>query len=165
MHILGVIILVALFLLAVFTLANWSVLTAATTLSFIVFSVEGPLGVILLGAMLVLVALFVLHALMLRTNMLMEARRHAQELQAQRRLAESAEASRLAELRAELAREFADLRTQIAGFDSQMGRQAQATKQALDEAANGLAAMVGEVEDKIERALARDANEAKGDRE
>lgn len=162
MHFLGVVILVALFLLAGFTLANWSVLTATTTLSFIVFSLEGPLGVILLGAMLVLVALFVLYALTLRTNMLMEARRHAQELQAQRKLAESAEASRLAELRADVAREFAELRTRIAGLDGQMGHHAQATKQALDEAANGLAAMVGEVDDKIDRALARNPSEAKG---
>lgn len=165
MHFLGVVILVALFLLAVFTLANWSVLTATTTLSFILFSLEGPLGVILLGAMLVLVALFVLYALTLRTNMLMEARRHAQELQAQRKLAESAEASRLAELRADVAREFAELRTQIAGLDGQMDHHAQATKQALDEAANGLAAMVGEVDDKIDRALARNAAEMKGNRE
>lgn len=162
MHFLGVVILVALFLLAVFTLANWSVLTATTTLSFIVFSLEGPLGVILLGAILVLVALFVLYALTLRTNMLMEARRHAQELQAQRRLAETAEASRLAELRADVAREFAELRSQIAGLDGQMDRHAQATKQSLDEAANGLAAMVGEVDDKIDRALERNANEPKG---
>lgn len=162
MHFLGVVILVALFLLAVFTLANWSVLTATTTLSFIVFSLEGPLGVILLGVILVLVALFVLYALMLRTNMLMEARRHAQELQAQRKLAESAEASRLAELRAELEREFAGLHTGIAGLDSELDRHAQLTKQALDEAANGLAAMVGEVDDKIDRALARHAAEPRG---
>lgn len=162
MHFLGVVILAALFLLAVFTLANWSVLTAATTLSFIVFSVEGPLGVILLGAMLVLVALFGLYALTLRTTMLMEARRHGQELQAQRKLAESAEASRVSELRADVAREFAELRTQIAGLDGQMGHHAQAAKQALDEAANGLAAMVGEVDDKIDRALARNATEPKG---
>lgn len=162
MHFLGVVILVALFLLAGFTLANWSELTATTTLSFIVFSLEGPLGVILLGAMLVLVALFVLYALTLRTNMLMEARRHAQELQAQRKLAETAEASRLAELRADVAREFAELRTQIAGLDGQMGHHAQVMKQALDEAANGLAAMVGEVDDKIDRALARNPSEAKG---
>ena len=162
MHILGVVILVALVLLAVFTLANWSVLTATTTLSFIVFSLEGPLGVILLGAMLVLVALVVLYALALRTNMLMEARRHAQALQAQRKLAESAEASRLAELRADVAREFAALRSQVAGLDGQMDRHVEATKQSLDEAANSLAAMVGEVDDKIDRALARNADEAKG---
>jgi hypothetical protein len=63
MNFIGIIILLALFLLSVFTLANWAVLSASSTLSFIVFDVEGPLGVILLGAMLALVALFVVYAL------------------------------------------------------------------------------------------------------
>ena len=31
-------------------------------------------------------------------------------------------------------------------------------KQSLDEAANGLAALVGEMDDKVDRALARNAN-------
>jgi len=75
MNFIGIVILLALFLLAVFTLANWTVLSASSTLSFIVFDVEGPLGVILLGAMLVLVALFVVYALTLKTGMLMESRR------------------------------------------------------------------------------------------
>jgi hypothetical protein len=155
MNILGAIILVALFLLAVFTLANWAVLTASTTLSFIVFNVEGPLGAILLGTMLVLVALFGLYALMLRTNMLMESRRHNQELQAQRKLAETAEASRLSELRTQVESEFAQLRAAIGELDAQMDRHEQSLKQSLDDSANGLAALVGEMDDKIDRALAR----------
>ena len=164
-NILGAIILVALFLLAVFTLANWSVLTATTTLSFIVFDVEGPLGVTLLGAMLVLVMLLVVYALTLRTNMLMESRRHNQELQAQRKLAETAEASRLSELRAQVEHEFAQLRSAIGALDGQMDRHEQSVKQSLDEAANGLAAMVGEVDDKIDHVLARNTTEMKGNRD
>ncbi len=162
MNFLGAVILVALFVIAVFTLANWSVLSAPATLSFIVFEVEGPLGVILLGAMLVLVALFVLYALTLRTNTLMESRRHNHELQAQRKLAETAEASRLSELRAQIEREFARLRTAIGAIDGQMDRHEQSMKQSLDEAANGLSALVAEMGDKIDRALARTATETKG---
>jgi uncharacterized protein HemX len=139
-----------------FTLANWSVLTATTSLSFIVFSLEGPLGVILLGAMLVLVALFVIYAMILRTHMLMESHRHNQEMQAQRKLAESAEASRLSELRTQIEREFAQLRTAIGGIDGQMDRHEQSMKQTLNEAVNGLSALGGEIDDKIDRALARD---------
>jgi uncharacterized integral membrane protein len=159
----GVIILLALFLLAVFTLANWAVLSASSTLSFIVFDVEGPLGVILLGAMLVLVALFVVYALTLKTSMLMESRRHNQELEAQRKLAETAEASRLSELRAQIEREFAQLRDAIGGVDGRMDSREQAVKQSLNEAANGLAALVAEMDDKIDRALARQTTAAKGD--
>jgi len=144
MNFLGAIILVALLLLGVFTLANWAVLTAPTTLSFVAFNIEGPLGVILLGVTLVLVVLFVLYALTLRTNMLMESHRLNQELQAQRKLAESAETSR-----------FNELHTQI---DARMDSAEQSMKLAIDEATNSLAALVGEMDDKIDRALARGGN-------
>lgn len=141
MNFLGAIILAALLLLAVFTLANWSVLTAPTTLSFVAFNIEGPLGIILLGVTLVLVALFVLYALTLRTNMLLESRRLNQELQAQRKLAESAETSRINELRTLI--------------DARMDEAEQSMKLAINEATNSLAALVGEMDDKIDRALAR----------
>ena len=144
MNFLGAIILVALLLLAVFTLANWAVLTAPTTLSFVAFNVEGPLGVILLGVTLVLVVLFVLYALTLRTNMLMESHRLNQELQAQRKLAESAETSR-----------FNDLHTQI---DARMDSTEQSMKLAIHEATNGLAALVSDMDDKIDRAFTRGGN-------
>lgn len=122
MHLLGVVLLAVLFVLAVFTLVNWSVLSASATLSFIVFEVDGPLGVILLGIMLVLVMLFMLYVLTLRTQMLMESRRQNQELQAQRKLAETAEASRLSELRAQLEGEFARLRDVVQALEGQMAQ-------------------------------------------
>lgn len=159
MNFLGIVILVVLLLLAVFSLANWSVLSSPATLSFIVFDVEGPLGVILLGAMLIVVGLFILYALALRTNMLIESRHHNQELQAQRKLAETAEASRLIELRTQIEREFADVRATVRELSEQIDRNEQSVKQSLDEAANGLAALVAEVDDKIDRALARNAGE------
>lgn len=161
MNFLGVVILVVLLLLAVFSLANWSVLSAPAALSFIVFDVEGPLGVILLGAMLVVVGLFILYALTLRTNMLIESRRHNQELQAQRKLAETAEASRLSELRTQIEREFADVRATVGEISGQIDRNEQSMKQSLDEAANGLAALVAEMDDKIDRTLARNAGESR----
>jgi uncharacterized integral membrane protein len=163
MNFIGIIILLALFLLSVFTLANWAVLSASSTLSFIVFDVEGPLGVILLGAMLALVALFVVYALSLKTSMLMESRRHYQELEAQRKLAETAEASRLSDLRAQIEREFAQLHDAIGAVGGRMDSHEQAMKQSLNEAANGLAALVAEMDDKIDRALARQASDTKGD--
>lgn len=159
MNFLGVVILVVLLLLAVFSLANWSVLSAPATLSFIVFDVEGPLGVILIGAMLVVVGLFTLYALTLRTNMLIESRHHNQELQAQRKLVETAEASRLSELRTQIEREFADVRATVGEVSRQIDRNEQSVKQTLDESANGLAALVAEMDDKIDRALARNAGE------
>lgn len=157
MNLLGAVILVAVLLLVVFALANWSVLTAPATLSFLLFDVEGPLGVILLGGMLLLLALFMLYALALRTRTLMESRRQMQELEAQRKLANDAEASRVKELRAQVEREFARLHDVLGGFDARLTQQEEALKRALDESANGLAALVAEVDDKVERFGSADA--------
>jgi uncharacterized integral membrane protein len=157
MNILGAVLLLALLLLTVFTLANWTVLTAPTTLSFVAFDIDGPLGVILLGVTLVLVVLFVFHALALRTHMLMESRRHNQELQAQRKLAESAETSRFNELNTRIGQEFEQLRGELGEIESRMNTGEEATRHALDEATNSLAALVGEMDDKIDKVLARDA--------
>lgn len=55
MNILGVAIGVILLLLAVFSLANWPLFSAPATLSFIVFDVQGSLGMTLLGVILILV--------------------------------------------------------------------------------------------------------------
>lgn len=158
MKILGIIILAALILLAIFTLANWTVLTAPTTLSFVAFEVDGPLGVILLGVTLVLVSLFVLYALTLRTNMLMEAHRHNQALQAQRKLADSAETSRFNELHQQIAQEFAQLRGEIGDIETRIDSKDAAMRVSLTEAANSLAALVGEMDDKLDRALSRQEN-------
>lgn len=158
MNVLGTAIVVALALLAVFTLANWSVLVAPTTLSFIVFELQGPLGVILLGAVLVLLVLFILYALTLRTRMLMESRRQQQELEAQRKLADSAETSRYNALHTLIEQEFARLHGAFDGVDRHIDGNAQTVRQSLEETANGLAALVGEMDDKIDRALANVAN-------
>ncbi|OZA12394.1 MAG: hypothetical protein B7X94_03940 [Hydrogenophilales bacterium 17-62-8] len=114
---------------------------------------------ILLGVVLVLVGLFLLYALTLRTNMLIESRRYNQELQAQRKLAETAEASRLSELRTQVEHEFAAVRTTVGELGGQVEQNALSMKQSLDEAANGLAALVGEMDDKIDRVLARNGGQ------
>ena len=122
-------------LLFVFAIANWSLLTAPATLSFLLFSFEGPLGVILLGAMLVLVTLAAVYVLSLRTAMLMEMRRHTKELEAQRKLADSAEASR-----------FTELSARIDALEAKL-------LQALGETSNSMSAYIGEVDDKLDRLL------------
>jgi uncharacterized integral membrane protein len=130
---LTILMVVALALLALFAAMNWHALTARTVLSFFGVSVDAPLGLLLLAVAVAFAALALLYAAVIRTAMLLEARRHAQAIEAQRRLAEEAEASRLNELRAQIEREFADVR------------------KTLDESANGLAAAIGQIEDKLDR--------------
>ncbi|MBI1283087.1 MAG: LapA family protein [Thiobacillus sp.] len=163
MKILQPLILAGLVLLGIFTLANWSVLSAPTTLSFVAFHLEAPLGLLLLGMLLLFVALFTAYVLVLRTTMLMDARHYARELESQQQLANKAEASRLTELRAQIDREFVQLRetadttrtdlgTRIEGMES-------ALRSSIEETGRSLSAYIGEVDDKLDRNMARPAAE------
>lgn len=163
MKVLGPLILVGLFLLGVFTLANWGELRTPTSLSFLIFNVEAPLGFVLLGVILVFLALFTGYVLILRTTMLMDARHYARELQAQQQLAQKAEASRLNDLRSQLDHEFAklhetadkartDLAVRLEGME-------QALRNTIEESGRSLSAYVGEVDDKLDRSLGRPASE------
>ena len=163
MKVLGPLILVGLILLGVFTLANWGELSTPTSLSFLVFSVDAPLGFVLLGVILVFLALFTGYVLILRTTMLMDARHYAREIQVQQQLAQKAEASRLNELRSQLDREFAklhetadkartDLAVRLEGME-------QALRNTIEESGRTLSAYVGEVDDKLDHSLGRPASE------
>jgi uncharacterized integral membrane protein len=94
-----VLILFLLGMLALFTAVNWSAFITPTTLSLIFATVEAPLGLILLAIVVLLAALFLLYVVYLQSSVLIETRRHARELHAQRELAEQAERSRFHELR------------------------------------------------------------------
>ncbi len=162
MKFIGSIIIVALFLLGVFLFVNWNAMTTPTQLSFLFFEAKGSFGLIFLGVTLVFVVLFISYTLTLRTIMLMDARRHAHELQAQRKLAESAETSRFDQLREQITLEFAHLHT--ANQDASTSLMArtedleQSLRKSIDEATNSLSASMGEAEEKLDRALARIAD-------
>jgi uncharacterized integral membrane protein len=120
------ILIVVLGLVVLFAAVNWSAFTAPTTLSLGVAQIQAPLGLIMLCLVAVLTALFLLYVVYLQTTVLLETRRHAKELQAQRELADQAEASRFTELRG-----YLDTR--------------------LRELENSLSAQVGELRDRLDR--------------
>ncbi|CAH1385270.1 hypothetical protein [Candidatus Nitrotoga sp. M5] len=158
MKILGPLILVGFFCFGIFVLANWSTLTTSATLSFVAFSFEAPLGLLLLGVILVFAAFFVAYVLILRTTMLMDAHRYARELKAQQQLAEKAEASRLNELRGQINHEFAQLRESTeksrTSFSTQIEGVEEALRSLIEETSRSQLAYIGEVEDKLDRSLA-----------
>jgi uncharacterized integral membrane protein len=133
MRILTTIILAALILLALFAAFNWSVLAAPADVSIFGFRTQASPGLILLGFALTFAVLALAYVAAQRTIMLMELRRQSQQLEAQRELAERAEASRLTDLRQELEREFARLRA------------------TMEESTNSLAASIGELDEKLDR--------------
>lgn len=137
MKFLGIVILVVLALIAAFALVNWNALATPIPVSLLVGTVDMPLGMMLLSALVGVVLLLGLYVLLLRTAMYTESRRMAQELAAQRDLADKAEASRFTELSAHLDQ-------QVAGL-----------KQAMVEGANSLSADIGQIDDKLDRVLSR----------
>lgn len=155
----GIVILIVLAVLAAFAVLNWPALGVPVALSLLVATVDMPLGLLLLGALALLATLFGLYVLLLRSALYAESRRLSQDLAAQRELADKAEASRFTELSAHLDREIAGLRELIAGVQAQASARAAATEtsvqQAVSDATNSLAACIGQVDDKLDRALGR----------
>jgi uncharacterized integral membrane protein len=153
---LRMVILLTLVLLGVFVLANWSVLTARTTLSLLAFSIEGPLGLILLGIILVFLVLFMAHAITLRTTMLLEARRHAADLKSERDRADQADASRISELRREIDQRFSELRAAIQSTGEKQAASAKSLNESIERsielATNSLSASIGDLDRRLERA-------------
>jgi uncharacterized integral membrane protein len=72
-----VVLLVVLALIALFAALNWTAFVAPTTLSFGVAQVQAPLGLIMLGLLAILTALFLLYLAYLQTTVILEWRRHA----------------------------------------------------------------------------------------
>ncbi len=141
--------------IAVFALVNWGAFTTPTTLSLVFGTVQAPLGVIMLVLTGLLTALFLVYIVYQQASAIVEARHAARDMAAQRELADKAEASRFTELRAFLESKLRELETGIAAAQTETSRRIEAAEQvlaaALTEASNGLAAHLGEVEDKIDR--------------
>jgi len=156
MKVFGWILSIALVLLAMFTIANWSLFTAPATLDFLAFSIQGPLGLVLLGVMSGFIALFTIHGLSMRANTLIEQRRRARELDAQRTLADNAEASRFTALKTDFDERYAALQSSIDAARAQVLARTDALEasllQSLNETANGLFANIAHLDDKLDAA-------------
>ncbi|SRR6266705_2982477 len=81
-----ILILVVLGAIALFAALNWEAFAAPTTLRLGFGTVEAPLGLIMLGLTALLAFLFLVFVTYLQTSVLIEGRRHARELEAQREL-------------------------------------------------------------------------------
>jgi hypothetical protein len=126
-------VLVASGLAALFVVLNWRVFAASAKLNLLLTSAEVPVGVVML--LLFALALLVLWIIVGRWQgtLLVEFRRQAQELQAQRLLAENAEASRFTELGALIREEIAKLRSE------------------LQDTEHSIAATLGEMDDRLRK--------------
>ena len=96
------ILLVAILLVAGFAALNWSEFLRPTPLSFGVFVMDAPLGLILLTVLGITLVAFLISSIHMQTVNLLDTRQHSKELHAQRELADKAEASRFTDLRQHL---------------------------------------------------------------
>jgi uncharacterized integral membrane protein len=156
MYLRTLLIIVLLGALVLFAAVNWGAFTTRTTLSLIFTTVEAPLGVILLAVIGVLTLLFLIYLVYWQSSALLESRRNARELQMLREIAENAEASRFVQLRSlletelrELADRSAESKDAILARLDEIDRNLRST---IEQSANTLAAYIGEVDDRVERA-------------
>lgn len=154
-----------LFILAVvaaFAALNWSTFTASADLSLVFSSVRMPLGLLMLGILVALTALFLAFAVNLQARALREARLHARELRAARELAERAEISRHTKLHQFLESELArqahrseENRTAILARNEQLER---GLRTLIEQSGNTLSAYFAEYEDRLEKIAPPPAN-------
>lgn len=129
-------------LIAAFAALNWAAFTAPTVLSLGFTTVEAPLGLTMLGLLVLLALVFAVYAAFWQGAVLLDARRHTKEMQLQRQLADQAEASRFTELRSALDSELARMAERISTSQ-------EALRLEMRENTNSLAAMLGELDDRL----------------
>jgi hypothetical protein len=95
-------VVVAILLVAGFAAQNWSEFTRTSPLTFGVLVEEAALGLVMLAVFGITLLVLIVSSAMQDSLYLAESRRHAKSLQAQRDLAEKAEASRFTDLRQQL---------------------------------------------------------------
>ncbi len=132
-----ILLLVVALLIAALAALNWTALSTSTDVSLGVTTIQAPLGLIMLALTVILAIFFVVYVLYLQSTVLMETRRHGRELQAQRELADKAEASRFTELRSYLETRIASLQSALAAR--------------IEQSDNTTAAHVGQLEDRLSR--------------
>lgn len=129
---------VVLLLIGLFALLNWGALSALAPVSLVVTTVQAPIGLLMLGLAAFLCVLFTVWMVSLQAGALNDSRRQTRELQAQRELADKAEASRFTELRTELM--------------ARLDRLQQESRLMIEQSSNSLAAQIGELDDRLTRA-------------
>jgi uncharacterized integral membrane protein len=147
--------LLVLLAIVLFAALNWTVFTTPATLSLLVATIEAPLGVIMLGLLALLTALFVIFAGYMQTSTLLEARQQTRALEAQRKLADQAEASRITEMQNLLNSALLRLEQQVVesrqATSSRLDRLEQDLRAAVTQEGTTLSAYIGQLEDRLDR--------------
>jgi uncharacterized integral membrane protein len=147
--------LLILTIIAIFAAINWTVFITPTELSLGFTTILIPLGLAMLGLLVLLTVSFLGFIVYLQTSALLETRRHSRELQTSRELADKAEESRFNELRSYIETELLKLTNQHTQSNPDVMTKIEQLeynlRTSIEQSGNTLAAYIGELEDRLEK--------------
>jgi uncharacterized integral membrane protein len=144
----------AIVLVAGFAAQNWAEINRSSDLLFGPIVMTAPLGMILLTLLGVALVAFLIASFASRTRALVETRHHHKTLEAQRELADKAEASRFTELRTHLERMHREMREELAQLNRSMTNRFTGMESRFDARSRGWGPATPHEEVRAEHALA-----------
>ncbi|MEH3087001.1 MAG: LapA family protein [Xylophilus ampelinus] len=155
MSIRTLLLLITAVVIAALAALNWNLLAAPVPMSVGFRTVEAPLGLVMLALTIVLAIVFAVYIAYLQSTALLESRRLHKDLDAQRALADQAEASRFTELRGVLEslhqQAALDARQAREAIEARIERLDRGLHARLEESDNSSAAYLGQLEDRLDR--------------
>lgn len=154
-----ILLVVAILLVAGFAALNWTEVVRPAPLLFGPVVADAPLGLILLAVLGITLLLFLASTAAMRTQSLMDYRQHQKTLEAQRELADKAEASRFIELRQHLDHHLKEMRDRDAiaasEFDKAMLQSRRELQTHMEQTNRMLSARLNELEHRLESRFER----------
>jgi hypothetical protein len=154
-----IVLVVAILLVAGFAALNWIEIVRPTPLSFGLMVTNAPLGLILLALLGITLVLFLASSAAMRTQSLLDYRTHQKTLEAQRELADKAEASRFIELRQYMDTHLKEMRERDAiaatEFDKAMLQTRREVQTQMEQVNRMIAARLNELEQRLDSRLGR----------
>ena len=148
-----ILLVLAILLISGFVALNVDEFTRISTLSLGFTTIQVSLGLIMLALLIATLVIFLASTLYIQSRNVLEARTHTRELNAQRELADKAEASRFTELRAYLeAQVVAEQQRETAlgtVLADRFAQQQQVLLARMEQMDNTLAAYMGELEERL----------------
>jgi hypothetical protein len=133
---------------------NWTEFNRIEPLSFGLFTTDGSVGLFMLAAFGLTILVMLLSSAVQESRYMMESHRHAKALQAQRDLADKAEASRFTELRQYLDTNLRDTRQRDAivatEFEKSMVQSQRELRSQIEQMGRALDGRLGQLEARID---------------
>ena len=151
--------ILAILALAGFTALNVDEITRTSVLNLGFTTTQMPLGLVMLLMLVIVIVVFLALAFYMQSTNLLEARKHTRELDAQRQLADKAEASRLTELRTYLDAQTAATLSRESINNKELLARLAAIQTALnlriEQSDAATAAYMGQLEDRVNKVIGK----------